>query len=202
MTKIKLDYPSNSISKIGPSEEEKEKPKHVTNAVVVEKEKPLLFRIFGDNLHQVGGYVLWDIIIPAAKNTITEIVSNGIEILLYGQDKTQKRNIRRDRGRSYVSYNSIYNDRPKSSYSSRTSSRHNFDDIVIENRADAEEVLSIMIEAIEQYGTVSVADFYESVGISTDFTDNKWGWTDLSSAYVSRSRDGYYIHLPRPRSLD
>lgn len=37
--------------------------------------------------------------------------------------------------------------------------------------------------------------------ISCNYTDNKYGWTDLSSAQVERVRDGYVIRLPRATSL-
>ena len=78
----------------------------------------------------------------------------------------------------------------------------NFDDIILETRWEAEEVLSHMIDLIENYGVASVADLYELVGITGSFTDNKYGWTNLSSATVSRVRDGYLINLPNAQPID
>jgi hypothetical protein len=52
------------------------------------------------------------------------------------------------------------------------------------------------------YGQASISDLYELVGITANFTDNKWGWTDLRSSSVSRARDGYLLNLPRPILLD
>ena len=59
-----------------------------------------------------------------------------------------------------------------------------------------------MIEMIDTYDEVSVGSLYQLVGITPDFTDDKYGWTNLSTASVSRNRDGYYINLPRPQILD
>jgi hypothetical protein len=49
---------------------------------------------------------------------------------------------------------------------------------------------------------VSVADFYDLVGVDGTYTDNKYGWTNIRNAYVNRVRDGYVIKLPRAISLD
>lgn len=201
----KEDYPSNSIT---PKKEEPEKIKKVTSAVVVEKQKPLLARIFGEHMSDIGTYILWDVIVPTAKSTISEIITNGIEMILYGESGStpyrRRRGISRDRDRSYVSYNSMYS-RDRSRRPSRRSSkrnRHQFDDIVIESKAEAEEVLTVLVEAVEMYDSCSVADLYEAVGLPPEFTDHKWGWYNLSSAYVKRDRFGYTIVLPKPEPLE
>lgn len=201
----KEDYPSNSIT---PKKEESEKIKKVTSAVVVEKQKPLLARIFGEHMSDIGTYILWDVIVPTAKSTISEIITNGIEMILYGESGStpyrRRRGISRDRDRSYVSYNSMYS-RDRSRRPSKRSSkrnRHQFDDIVIESKAEAEEVLTVLVEAVEMYDSCSVADLYEAVGLPPEFTDHKWGWYNLSSAYVKRDRFGYTIVLPKPEPLE
>jgi len=202
----KEDYPSNSIT---PKKEEPEKIKKVTNAVVVEKQKPLLARLFGEHMQDIGSYILWDVIVPTAKSTVSEIITNGIEMILYGESGStpyrRRRGISRDRDRSYVSYNSMYGrDRDRSRRPSKRAprNRHQFDDIVIDSKAEAEEVLTVLVEAIEMYDTCSVADLYGAVGMAPEFTDHKWGWYNLSSAYVKRDRFGYSLVLPKPEPLD
>ena len=202
------EFPSNSKTI---EKKEKEATRKVTKAVVIEKQKPLLARIFGDHIQEVGTYILWDVLLPAAKSTISEIISNGIEMVLYGEPGTKRKGrLHRDRDRSYVSYNSIY-DRPgrksrqetqEKRGSGRGRSRHQFDDIIIESKPEAEEVLTVLVEAIELYDTCAVADLYEAVGLPTDFTDHRWGWFNLSSAYVKRDRFGYTLVLPKPEPLE
>lgn len=200
MAKIdKEEYPSNSLT----ARDTPRKPKKVATGVVLTREKPFLARVFGENMRSVGSYVMWDVIIPAAKNTLTEIISNGIEMLLYGESDRPS-NVRRDRSRSYVSYNSIYDKRSgrKSSGPSRARSRHSFNDVVLESRMDAEEVLSSLVELIDTYDTASVADFYAAVGLEGEWSDNKFGWDNLSTAEVKRIREGYILVLPKPIPLD
>lgn len=195
-------YPSNSKSPAGKSE--KTKVEKITKAVVVTREKPLLMKIFGgENAHGVGEYVIWDVLIPALKSTLNDIVSNGIELLLYGEPRSK--NLRRDRGRTYVSYNSISRrdrEERRERPTPRSRSRQNFDDIVIDTKSEAEEVLSKLIDLVDEYDTASVADFHELVDVPGEYTDNKWGWDNLSRASVDRVREGYILNLPRPKQLD
>lgn len=205
----KAEYPSNSKTTKKPKEETRE-VKKVTSAVVVEKDKPLLARIFGDHMQDIGSYVVWDVLIPTMKSTVSEIISNGIEMILYGESGSspsrRRRGISRERDRSYVSYNRMYDDRPRRSSHGKPKdkgrSRHQFNDITIESKPEAEEVLTVLVEAIEMYDVCTVADLYEAVGLPTDFTDHKWGWDNLSSAYVKRDRFGYSLVMPKPEPLE
>jgi hypothetical protein len=86
--------------------------------------------------------------------------------------------------------------------SRRSRSLHNFDEIVLDKRVEAEEVLDRMDAWIDKYDSVSVADFYEMCGVSSNYTDNKYGWTDLRGAAIQHVRGGYLIKLPPPEPLD
>lgn len=200
--KIEFDYPSNS-NKEKAKKEQKNIEKVVTGEVK-QKKKPLSKKFAEAFLNtdgkDVGGYILYDVLIPAAKNTITDMVSNGIEMLLYGEAKGSR--TRRDKGKSYVSYSSYYDRDKRETRRPNNRATHNFDDIIIESRGEAEEVLSRLVDIVEEYGVASVADLYELVGLASSFTDNKYGWDNLGNAYVSRTRDGYIVNLPRTIIID
>ena len=147
-------------------------------------------------------YIKTDVLIPSIKKGVSDIVKNGIDILLYGDSRPREK-----RGPSEkVSYNKKFY--TSSDYrSSYESTRHpvrgyGYDDVLIEDRGEAEEVLTRMSELIETYGTVSVADMYDLCGVTPEFTDNDYGWTDIRSAEVKRVRDGYILKMPRAMPLD
>lgn len=146
----------------------------------------------------VKSYILMEVLVPAVKKAISDIVTNGIDMLLYGETGVHKRN----GTSSKVSYRSYYDRRDHNTSSSRTRNGYSYDDIILDNRGEAEEVLSRMDEIVATYGTVSVADLYDLVGITGAYTDNKYGWTDIRSASVVRVRDGYMIKLPRALPLN
>jgi len=145
-----------------------------------------------EDVTNVKSYILLDILVPAIKKAISDIVTNGIDMILYGGTGKTKSNT----AASKVSYRSYYDSRRD--YSAvRTKTGYNYDDIIFDNRGEAEDVLSRMDELVSTYGLVSVADLYDLVGITGNYTDNNYGWTDIRSASVIRVRDGYMIKLPK-----
>lgn len=141
----------------------------------------------------VKSYIVMDVLVPAVKKAISDIVRDGIDMILYGES--------RGRGRNSSSYHVSYRDYSRRDddrgRDSRTRSGYSHDDIVLETRGEAEEVLSRMDELIETYGNVSVADLYDLIGKTGEYTDNKYGWTNIRTAEPIRVRDGYMLKLPR-----
>lgn len=155
------------------------------------------------DVSSIVDYIVMDVIVPATKKMISEIVRNGIDMILYGES---------GRGKSYsgpsdkVSYRSYYgsNDNHRNqNTSSRTRSVFDYDTIVIPSRQEAEEVICRMGEIIETYQVVSVADLYDLCGITDhNYMNAKYGWTSVRTAEVINGRDGYLLKLPRAMPLD
>lgn len=154
-----------------------------------------------EDMDSVKSYIFMDVLVPAIKKAISDIVTNGIDMLLYGENGSTKSKSTA----SKVSYRSYYDQRnnDREQYARAYPRRgYDFDDVVVETRGEAEEVLTRLDEALATYKTVSIADLYDLVGITAQYTDNKYGWTDIHSAQVVRIRDGYLIKMPRPMPLD
>lgn len=143
-------------------------------------------------------YVVMDVLIPAVKKAICDIVKNGVDMILYGESGRSNR-----RPSEYVSYDRRYLDRgdPRFYKADRARIGYSYDDIILETRGEAEDVLARMDELIEIYGMVSVADLYDLVGITGNYTDNKYGWTNIRNAEPVHVRDGYMLRLPKVTSL-
>ena len=86
--------------------------------------------------------------------------------------------------------------------SRRARSQHDFDEVILDSRVEAEEVIDKLYEVVSRYGSATVMDLYELVGLPSSHTDNKWGWTSLRGAGVSRAHGGYLLDLPEPQPLD
>lgn len=175
------------------------------------KKKSFLQRMgetfLGEDTGNVGQYIIGEVLIPAAKSTIQDMVSGGIEMLLFGESGGRSRS-RRDRGKTVVSYGSYFK-KDRYDRDSRETRRvpgyHNrLEGIVFESRGEAEIVLDGLVDLLDEYETVSIADFYELAGIENmiEFTDNGWGWQNLSRARVIHTRDGFEVEFPRPERLD
>ena len=199
------DYKPNSHrSKVDQKEQPNEKKvqKVVRGKVKTKKKKTRLKDVFiSEDAANVKSYVFMDVLVPAVKKAISDIVRDGIDMILYGEAHSRKSSS----NASYVSYRS-YSDRDRREerrYSdSRVRSAYSYDDIILETRGEAEDVLTRMDELIDTYGIVSVADMYDLVGISGNYTDNKYGWTNLRNAEPVRVRDGYMLKLPKPGPIN
>lgn len=209
---VKEMFPPNTKTVKTEKVEPKKVEKVVTGLVRQKKKsffKKVMDTLVSDDASNISGYIIHDILVPAFKDVVEDMVKGSIEVLIRGE-RTGSRTTR-DRGVSRVSYNSVSsrrNDRDRDrrddrrDVSSRNRARHNFDDIVLETRGEAEEVLSHLVDLTIDYGQASVSDLYDLVGITGAFTDNKYGWYDLKDASVSRARDGYLLNLPRTILLD
>jgi len=147
----------------------------------------------------VKSYILMDVLVPAIKKAVSDIVTDGINMILYGETKRSSKN---SSGVSYISYNKYSDHRDDRSYSSgNRASTYSFNNIKFDSRGDAESVLERMGELLEVYNMVSVADLYDLVGVTGNYTDNKYGWTNLNAADIIRTRDGYLLKMPSAKPL-
>lgn len=151
-----------------------------------------------EDIKNVKNYIFMDVLIPAIKKAVSDIVTNGIEMILYGSTGKNRNN----GNSSKVSYRNYYDNRDAEKATSRTRSGLDYDDFVFDSRAEAEAVLSQMGDIIEQYKYVTVADLYDMVDKTAPFTANKYGWTSVRNADVARGRDGYTLKLPRAMPMD
>lgn len=184
--------------------EEKRIEKVVAGPVKTKKRSKfsqLTSEIISDDAKNVKSYVLGEVLIPAIKKAISDIVTDGIDIILYGESRRGNRRSNADR----VSYRSYYErDTRASRMVDRGSSYggYSYDDIILASRGEAEDVLARMDELMDTYGLVRVADLYDLVGITGNYTDNKYGWTNIRNATIERVRDGYMIRMPRAVPID
>lgn len=185
--------------------------KPVVQGKVAVKKKPAAKRLresLGlEETRTVGDYLVWDVLIPAAKEMVADLVKKGIDVFLYGGAAPSKPS--RRTGNSRVSYDGYYNSRAGRDYRPEkrvhAGNRYamDFREFVFDDRRDADMVLSEMCEIIDTYGFVKVSDFYSLVGeTERTFTDHGYGWDALGSASVERVRDGWILDLPRPIPLN
>lgn len=161
--------------------------------------KKFLESFIADDAVNIKDYIIYDVLLPALKNTVVDAVTNSIQMIFWG-DKRPSSNTLRSGGKTYVSYgsySSISSSNNRRDMGAGSRARHNFDDLVLSSRGEAEDVLSQLVDLTIDYGFASIADLYYMTGLQSTPTDQKWGWRDLSTAYVARVRDGYMIKLPK-----
>lgn len=223
------DFPSNSIEpnptpKVRrpiPTGDEVESPvakgekkviKKIVTGEAIKKKKGLGSRfreaLGGKDGQSVPDYIMYEVLGPALKDMITDAVIQGVERLVYGEAQQSTRRSANRRGpvgsSNHISYNR-YSTTPRETpraMSARGRATHDFGEIELQTRAQAEAVIAQMDEFVDRFGHTSVADLYEMVDLDAEYTDEKWGWTDLRGADVRRTRGGTYILiLPRTEPI-
>lgn len=200
------EYTPNSHKYKAEQKEANEKRADKVVKGVAKTKKKSEIRKFADvfvaeDVSSVKTYVLSDVVVPAVKKLVFDIVRDGMEMLMYGGTGRGDRK-RSDSG--YISY-ARYSDDRRDGYRPTTSSvrsRFDFDEIVFPSRGEAEAVLNEMNNVLHEYGIVRVADLYDMAGLSQPYTSNRYGWTGLRNAEVVRVRDGYEIKLPKAMPID
>lgn len=200
-----MEYPSNSNRQREP--EKREAIQRVTRTEVVQRKKPMGRRFkeyfFGGDARGVGSYLLLDVLVPAMRDTVADMVSQGAEKMLYGEARSRSRRIGSGGGLvGHTPYNRMHRPDPREAGMSRRGrATHDFGEIIIETRVEAEHVMDNLFKLVEKYGQASVSDLYDLVGITPAYTDNKYGWIDLQGSDIRRIREGYLLELPEPETL-
>ena len=221
------DYNKVKLQRTTAVNPEKDDIKKRDPIVKGKEHKPGLFSrasvlFFGDDgLRGVTDYLVRDIFIQSIQTTISDVATNTINTLsdvattsikraIFGESYDDRRRNSNDywygsrryvdnrmsssRGRGYVDYS-------RQSEKALHHKSENLSNVVrvieFDSTNDANEVLSYMIDSVEQYGLVTVADFYELSDVASKFTDHQFGWTNLDGVRVVPIRGGvFYISFP------
>lgn len=216
------EFPANSNkSKENKPDIPEKKVEKVIEGKVIQQKKPfgrkLKETFFAGDSESVWDYILSEVFIPAAKDTISDAVSGAIERILWGEERGRNRRRSMSRGeRTHVDYQNRYRygyssprreSRPpweseRRGISSRSRSSNDLRELILDTRVEAEDVIEALFDLVEKYETATVADLHDLLGIVPSHTDNKWGWTDVRDFEVRRVRQGYLLVVPKPEALD
>lgn len=210
--KPQTDYASNSAKSKSEAPTASNRPeiKQIASATVRKKGIGAKFKetFAGDSAESVGSYIFFDIIVPRLKDLLFETITGGSERALFGSSTRASRG-RRSQLVDKTDYKGLSTGRSRDrererdrDISPRGRATHNFEEILIPTRGEADQILDTLIELVDVYDSATVADLYNATGISTDHTDLKWGWTDLSEARIEPARGGgYLLEMPRVEQL-
>jgi hypothetical protein len=199
------EYPSNSRAKKEAEQARPKLTKVTTQGVRVKK------KTFGDSLK----YGVWgkyvkpalifagvSIILPAIKDMAEDAVTGMIRGAFNGGQ--YDRSSRSKGSTSFTNYSKYSGEKKeeKRVLSDRARSAHDFSELILDSRAECEYILETLEDLVDRYGHAKVSDMYSLAGISGSFTDDKWGWFDLSTAGVRRHQGGYLLQMPRTQPID
>lgn len=157
----------------------------------------LVRSFFEEDLRSVGEYVLTDVVVPKAKTLLVDAVNSGVNMLVNGRGSASQSAVPASR----VSYHEIGKQKAAREEPMRTSRMLGYNDVFVPRREDAENVIAQLEDFLDEYGSVSVGQFYEATGMTTDQTCYEYGWHDLRDAGYVRVKDGWQFRMPPVRPL-
>lgn len=198
------EYTNNSFKAKEEKKERTEKQAVVSKTPKTRKKSEIrkaagLF--ISEDASTVKEHLIQDVVIPTAKDLIVNVITDAVNIIFWGSTR------RKSGSGTRIGYASRFDevrdprDRDRDRRRDRTAIE--YDDIIFDNRGDAEAVLANMDACLEQYGTVTVLDLFDFAGVTThNYMADRYGWKNLSNAEVRRIRDGFIIDLPRAFPID
>jgi len=197
--------------------------KKIEGVSVVKAKKPLGSRIKdsfgGQDAKSVGNFVVMEVLLPGARDILFDIVKESAHRFLYGDGARRNTNSgtsiggggSRIRTTNYSTMSAsplvgsrAVNNAP-STLNQQQKALFDFSNLIFPEQDMALEVIERLGDAIDQFGIVTVADFYDFIGqTGNGFTDQKHGWNSQAfmGAEVRRARGGgYYLNLPAPREI-
>lgn len=184
------------------------KPVLEKNRVTVKKKSPI--RKFMDNfiatdMKEMRDTIIRESIIPTVQKGIIDLVTNGLSIAFFGHPQPKKN---KNYSSSIFNYSGCWSGgQNTSSISTQTQNQQHqrsltMDEIEFETIVEANDVLEALRNWIEQYGEVSVAELYNMIQVTADYTFYNYGWKNLDNAQVVPiSGGGFAIDFPRPMPL-
>lgn len=211
------EFPNNSQrARSGsdiPKEEEIQIEKIISGEAVIQKPsgfKRLRRSFIAGDASSVGEHVFWNLLIPSAKDALSDMGSTFIDMMIYGEKRNRVPRHIPQQGvgsNSRINYGNISTSGsrlvlgPSQSIHEPEQPRFTPNDIVVGTRAEAEGIITKMFEVLDRYGLVTVANLYSMLGVTTNPMDSKWGWVNLSDSNVKRVSNGYLLVLPVPTDL-
>lgn len=210
------EFPSNARSRREPPREaEKPRVERIVTSPVTRRKKGFGRRMVesfvGGEPRSVGSFVMLDVLLPAMRDMIADGFTQMIEGVVYGES----RSVGRRTGSRFSSgamgrtnyhrmSTSRFDNRPDPrapAMSQRGRAMHDFEDLVFPRLVEAQEILDRLFGIIQEFEFATIRDLYEMVGEKASHTDEKYGWSDISTARIERIREGYVLNLPRPEIL-
>lgn len=215
-----VDYAGNSKKERGevPGPAEKQLQKVVTGEVI-ERKKSLGIKIkeafIAADWKSTGEYVFWQVLLPAAKNTLWDMGSKAWSRTLYGQDSVGGIPGAGRPGlhgqQTHITYNQPVNRIPWQTPQRPADPRlspgvvaavpepaYNY---VVSSQAEAQRILTMLQDTTEVYTVATVADLHTLLGIRVEHTDHTWGWESLAGARAYQVRQGWVLDLPAPKPV-
>lgn len=179
----------------------------------VKMKKSLLQRFKDDffkvSLKDVKDRMFEEVVMPGIKDLVYDFIVTGVGVWFFDNIRGNKKATNNSTWTSY-SYGSNTTSKPSKPVAEKRSSR--VEGRIIPDKDEAQYVMTMMFEFLDQYQKVHVADYYQLINETPSQTDWNWGWTSLNGIDMhqvryydetdNKMKNGWVIDLPKVEPLN
>ena len=148
-----------------------------------------------DDIRSIADYLIDDVFVPQVQKTLADMGKSALDRLIY-KDKSPASTSRVEP----IGYSTIFTNKTKVS---TNTSKPRFGTLILDNVDDCKMLLNNMQAIIDRNGIVTVLQLYDMAGHNTDvYTAQKYGWTNIDSAKIIKTDEGWRLDMPIPMMLD
>lgn len=147
---------------------------------------------------EIAQRLLTEVVVPMVKDLVSNAISSGVDMALYGGKSSPTRSYSATRSSSGVFTGATSPVRaPRSAPTPRSD---DYQTLVYTSRQEALEVLEQMRRRITRYGRATVGDLMQLAGVTSNYVDERLFWENLDQVGVRSSLRGYRLLLPEPEA--
>lgn len=203
--------PKKQKSDISSKPDDEFREKRVKTVAKAKAQKQSLIKKLGksiieDSIESVKEQAFNDIIVPGIKALLFDTITNMADAMIFGGTGYTQGYTARDRSHrrsdDRTSYSGFYEEKSRRNGSTASHRMTDYtlepDDIIVDTRRQATNALNEVNKCIRKYGNASIADLYDAVELTSDWTDGKYGWYDIRGASIRPIRGGKYLIIMPP----
>lgn len=183
------------------------------------RKKPLTRKlsetIFNPDIKSAKNHLIQEYVIPGFLDFLSNGLHELVDTFINSDGRSHSYGWRGSgNAKSNTSYEKYFYKQTGASSDSKPSyepARSPYDayEYIFAERGEADRVLEDLRSCIEEFGVVSLNEYYELVGLTSELgsgTDSNFGWRNLDRVTIStirnRGKRGYVINLPRLEQIN
>jgi len=162
--------------------------------------------VFAESPKNIAGNVAKNVVVPRLKEGVQQALFAMINGMLFGNagnavgQQFMQGTLLRGGATNYQAISNQPSGLQQAMAANQSRPKVKYTDVRFSNQQHAETILANMYNLMNTYGRVAIGDLNDMIGVSSEISDNSYGWSTLQGSTISQDGGGWLLELP-PTSL-
>lgn len=161
--------------------------------------------VFAESPKVIARNVANNVLMPRLKEGTLQALNSFASGMLYGNGAPPQNvmtgSLLRNGGLNYQAISNTPSGLQQAMAANQSRPTVKYQDVRFNNQQHAEVVLANLFNLLKQFNQVAIGDLNDMLGISSEISDNAYGWTTLNGATISQDKNGWLLELPPSKLL-